>query len=94
MKNASHRIRFCDEYELLLEEFLKALAAWSQMRCFHEQCDATDSFAHSELARSCRNYVAALWALRMHSRHCVVCEEMLRIHINQDTAHRGLTAVC
>jgi hypothetical protein len=82
--NARPRIRFCDEYEELLNEFLKALAAWSRLRGPDERFRS--AHASAEMARGCQNYVAALWALRMHSRKCVICEETLRMHVNRDVA--------
>jgi hypothetical protein len=78
-------IRFCDEYESLMSEFLRSLSAWTQLRCF-EQAHVTINSApvaapcaEVELARSRGSYVATLWALRKHSRNCLQCAETLRV---------------
>jgi hypothetical protein len=85
MKYASPRIQFCDEYEELLTEFLKGLATCCQLRDLNEQLDSANALANTELARGGKNYVAALWALRMHSRKCLACQETLRLYLNRDT---------
>jgi hypothetical protein len=85
-EKATSGIRFCDEYEELLDEFLKALAAFSQLQGFPDPQETTNTPADLELARSDRTYAAALWALRMHSRNCVLCEETLRVHVNRRNA--------
>ena len=81
-ENATPRIRFCDEYEALMEEFIKVLAVWSQLRVFEGTAESAETLADVEVARADRRYSAALWALRMHSRECVLCEETLRVHVN------------
>jgi hypothetical protein len=89
-ENATSGIRFCDEYEELLDEFLKALAAFSQLQGFPDPqetiMETTHTPADLELARSDRTYAAALWALRTHSRNCVLCEETLRVQVNRRNA--------
>jgi len=93
-ENVTSSIRFCDEYEELLEEFLKALAAFSQLQDFREHqatsldtpVKTMDTLADMELARTDRTYAAALGALRMHSRTCVLCEETLRLQVNRRNA--------
>jgi hypothetical protein len=80
---ATARMQFCDEYEELLGEFLKVLAAWSQLREFRSQDGgAAETPEAEELFRADRSYVAALWALRMHSQKCVICSETLRVQMN------------
>jgi hypothetical protein len=81
-ENATPRIRFCDEYEALIEEFIKVLAVWSQLRVFEGTAESAETLADVEVARADRRYSAALWALRLHSRECVLCEETLRDHVN------------
>jgi hypothetical protein len=80
-------IRFCDEYEWLMSEFLRTLSAWTQLRSFrHDSASASSaqpasvssSLAQAELARSHGSYAAAWWALRLHSRSCLLCAETLR----------------
>src|SRR5262249_11797904 len=85
--DAGPGIRFCDEYEHLMSEFLRTLSTWAQFRCFHETpplstdqpAPVNQPFAEVELARSRGSYAATLWALRLHSRSCLLCAETLRI---------------
>jgi hypothetical protein len=42
--------------------------------------------AKAELARCRGSYIAAMWALRIHSRTCLLCQETLRVHVNGNTA--------
>jgi len=102
--DADPRVRFCDEYEKLMDEFVRALSAWTQMHCFQDDPSPSDipshqlpaSLAHThrssgnlakaELARSSGSYIAAMWALRMHSRACLLCQETLRVQVNGNAA--------
>lgn len=97
--DAGPRVRFCDEYENLMDEFVRALSAWTQLRCFQEDPPpsnipshqfparlAPGNLAKAELARCCGSYIAAMWALRMHSRTCLLCQETLRVQINGNAA--------
>ncbi len=102
MSDEGPRVRFCDEYEFLMAEFLRALSAWAQLRCFQKDPDPSDIPAHAstatlteaELARSCGSYVAAMWALRMHSRDCLLCEETLRVRVNGTAIPARLGTSC
>jgi hypothetical protein len=85
-QNAACRIQFCDEYEELLGEFLRALAAWSQSREFRSQAGSAETREDARASRADQKYAAAVWALRMHSRNCVMCEETLRLHVNGGSA--------
>jgi hypothetical protein len=81
------RIQFCDEYEKLLEEFLRALATWNQLRAFGSQGETLEETrAAVELTRVGPRYAAAAFALRRHSRECLVCEETLRVQVNRGGA--------
>jgi hypothetical protein len=73
-------IRFCDEYERLLEQCLQALTQWTQLQAFDERPGSTGLRAESETQRAEGRYVAAFSALRLHSRGCILCEERLRVH--------------
>jgi hypothetical protein len=97
--DAGPRVRFCDEYENLMDEFVRALSAWTQLRCFQEDPPPSNIPSHQfpaklapgnlpkvELARCCGSYIAAMWALRMHSRTCLLCQETLRVQVNGDAA--------
>jgi len=86
--DAGPGIRFCDEYERLMSDFLRALSAWTQMRSFQRSPGSPSSehpvcvispCAEAELARSHGGYTASLWALRLHSRSCLLCAETLRV---------------
>ena len=100
-ENAGLEVRFCDEYENLMSEFVRALSVWTQLSCFQEDPQPSKSplradlsrapsaptnLAQAELVRSGEGYAAALWALRMHSRNCLLCEETLRVQVNGDIA--------
>jgi hypothetical protein len=105
--DAGPRIRFCDEYEKLMSEFVRALSAWTQLSCLPEApsrsntpSDSPDTDlafvlvkphgparpAKAEVVRSHESYAAAMWALRMHSRNCLLCEETLRVEVNGEVA--------
>ena len=97
--DAGPRVRFCDGYEYLMAEFLRALSAWTQLHCFQEDPPlsnipsqqfpadlAATKLAKTELTRSCGSYIAAMWALRMHSRTCLLCQETLRVQVNGSAA--------
>jgi hypothetical protein len=75
-------IRFCDEYERLLEQCLQALTQWTQLRGFDDRPGFTGLRAESETQRAEGSYVATFSALRLHSRGCILCEERLRVHAN------------
>ena len=79
--NAPGQIRFCDEYERLLGEFLRSLTKWKQVesdRSVGEEGPPTEI----EFILAKQEYVWALVALQGHSRECLLCEETLRAHIN------------
>ncbi len=77
-ENALGQIRFCDEYEELLEEFLQALMKWKQF----DPPGSTEAPGKIELLLAGRGHVGALAALQAHSRECVLCEEKLRGYVN------------
>jgi hypothetical protein len=84
---AEPRVQLCDEYEVLLTEFLKVLTTWSQLREFgNEGVGSTGTPEPAALFRADRRYVAALWALRMHERTCAICGETLRVQAQQGVA--------
>jgi hypothetical protein len=93
---AGSGIRFCDEYESLMSEFLRALSTWTQLRCLQEGPALSSSrsvpvnsiLAQAELPRSHASYAAALWALRLHSRSCLLCAEKLRM-VNGEVVVNG-----
>ena len=64
------RIRFCDEYEGLLEQFLQALVTWKQVRGLNIGVAPE------------QEYTGLLLALQSHSQDCVLCEETLRVYVN------------
>jgi hypothetical protein len=80
--NFAAEIRFCDEYEELLQQCLQALAQWTQLRSFDDRHGFTEMRAESETQRAEGSYVATFSALRRHSRGCILCEERLRVHAN------------
>lgn len=100
MTKAGPGIRFCDEYETLMVEFLRSLSAWSQLRGFEQTQSSrtrppaiTITPAEGQRNGSSDSYLAALWALRQHSRHCVFCEQTLRVYVNGGIGPTaGLTA--
>jgi hypothetical protein len=81
-ENFGAEIRFCDEYENLLQHSLYTLTQWTQLRAFDDRPGSTGTRARSETQSAERNYVAAFSALRLHSRGCILCEERLRVHAN------------
>jgi hypothetical protein len=78
--NAPGQIRFCDEYERLLEEFLLSLGKWKQVEASDRA--KVQAEGSSEMMAARREYVWALVALQGHSRECSLCEETLRARIN------------
>ena len=80
--NAEGPIRFCDEYEQLLEEFLHALTAWKQV-CGSDRPEwPMETRGKIEMLLAEREYIQALSALQVHSRECMRCEEKLRVYVN------------
>jgi hypothetical protein len=79
---APGQIRFCDEYERLLEEFLQSLRKWKQAEESDRAKVRAEGSAERNLMAVRREYVWALIALQGHSRECLLCEETLRAHIN------------
>jgi hypothetical protein len=105
--DAGPRIRFCDEYETLMSEFVRALSVWTRLSCLPKELSHSNTPSDSpvtdlvyvlvqphsparpakaELVRSRESYAAAMWALRMHSRNCLLCEETLRVEVNGEVA--------
>lgn len=80
--NAPDEIRFCDEYERLLEEFLHALARWKQVAGSDSGAEPAKERSEIELIPATQGYVGALVALQGHSRRCSLCEKTLRVHVN------------
>jgi hypothetical protein len=80
------QVQLCDEYQTLLREFLKALATWTQLREFSSEGGSTGTPQPAALFRADRRYVAALWAVRIHERTCMICGETFRCQ-----AHAGAT---
>jgi hypothetical protein len=77
-ENAPGQIRFCDEYEGLLEEFLQALMRWKQVH----RPGSAEAPGKIERLLAERGYIGALARLQAHSRECVLCEETLRVYMN------------
>jgi hypothetical protein len=76
-------IRFCDEYEALLGEFLKTLAALSQLQSFFPHpMQGQRTVADIEVGRTHHRYAAAVLAVRSHTRECLICKETLRVRVN------------
>ena len=80
--NAPGQIRFCDEYERLLGEFLQSLTKWKQVESHDRSVREEEQPAEIEFILAKQEYVWALVALQGHSRECPLCEETLRAHIN------------
>ena len=100
--NAPGQIRFCDEYERLLEEFLHSLTKWKQAERSDRSKGHAERYAvgHAqgpaeiELIVAQREYVWALVELQEHSRECLLCEETLRAHVNapdQGVSDQGMS---
>lgn len=81
-ENVLGQIRFCDEYERLLEEFLQSLTKWKECQGNEGRARTAKTTAEIELMLSKQEYVRRLIALQGHSRKCSVCEETLRAQIN------------
>jgi len=80
--NAPGQIRFCDEYERLLGEFLQSLTKWKQAESLERLAEDAQPLTEIEYMLAKQDYVWALVALQGHSRECLLCEETLRAHIN------------
>lgn len=81
-ENEPGRIRLCDEYEELLEQFLQALTRLKQMRDLNAGVAPGEAEGKIELLLREQEYLGTLSALRSHSQECVLCEETLRVYVN------------
>ncbi len=91
--NEPRRIRFCDEYEGLLEQFLQALVTWKQVRSLNGVA-ASKAEGKMELLLTEREYIGSLSALWSHSQECGLCEEILRVQVNAKGGNASTAAWC
>jgi hypothetical protein len=88
-ENAPGRIRFCNEYEELLKEFLRAWMRWKH----GHQPGSAETRGKMELLLAERGYIEALAALQVHSRECVLCEEKLRVYVNDSSSSAATSSM-
>jgi hypothetical protein len=77
-------VQSCAEYEQLFNKCLDAVTRWTLLHGFDDCPGSMGAPLDNKAWHAERNYAAAFSALHQHARcGCVVCEEGLRVHVNE-----------
>jgi len=69
----------CPQYQLLLNQCQKALAAWQQYRTHAERASSSTKNIALQLHRLQENYAGAHAQLESHERSCGTCQYVAKI---------------